>query len=79
MSRPNIVFITCHDLGGYLGCCSTPVDTPNIDSIASNGVLFDFDYTTKVCSPSRGDNYRLLSSYKRSCGAYAPGMETGCR
>jgi len=55
MKRPNIVFVTCHDLGDYLGCYGTPVDTPNIDSIAANGVLFNYHYSTAtICSPARG-------------------------
>ncbi len=55
MNRPNIVFITCHDLGDYLGCYGTPVQTPNIDSIASEGICFNSHYSTgTICSPARG-------------------------
>lgn len=55
MDKPNIIFVTCHDLGDYLGCYGTPVDTPNIDSIAASGVQFNSHYSTAtICSPSRG-------------------------
>lgn len=54
MKKPNIVFITCHDLGDYLGCYNTPVSTPNIDRLADEGVQFNAHYSTAtICSPSR--------------------------
>jgi len=55
MNRPNVVFITCHDLGDYLGCYGTPLTTPNLDELADQGVLFENHFSTgTVCSPSRG-------------------------
>lgn len=52
---PNIMIITCHDIGDYFGCYGTPVPTPNIDSLASDGILFERHFSTAtVCSPSRG-------------------------
>ena len=38
---PNILIITCHDLGDYLGCYGTPISTPNLDALAEQGVLFE--------------------------------------
>lgn len=54
--RPNVVVILADDLGyaelGAQGCQDIP--TPNIDSIAANGVRFTDGYSTHaVCSPSR--------------------------
>jgi len=55
MTQPNLVVITCHDLGDYLGCYGTPVATPNVDSIAAQGVLFHHHCSVDaVCSPARG-------------------------
>jgi len=53
---PNIVVILADDLGygdiGFNGCPDIP--TPNIDSIAANGVLCTNGYSTHpFCSPSR--------------------------
>ncbi len=53
---PNIVLILTDDLGyndvGFNG--STEIMTPNIDSIAKNGVLFTDGYVSyPVCGPSR--------------------------
>jgi arylsulfatase A-like enzyme len=54
--KPNIIIFLADDLGyadiGVNGCEDIP--TPNIDSIANNGVRFTDGYATHcVCSPSR--------------------------
>jgi arylsulfatase A-like enzyme len=54
--RPNILYLVADDLGyadlGVQG--SVDVPTPNIDSIAKNGVRFTHGYVSApVCSPSR--------------------------
>jgi arylsulfatase A-like enzyme len=54
--RPNILWLVADDLGyadvGVQGC--TDVPTPNLDSIAKNGVRFTSGYVSApVCSPSR--------------------------
>ena len=54
--KPNIIIFLADDLGyadiGVNGCKDIP--TPNIDSIANNGVRFTDGYATHcVCSPSR--------------------------
>jgi len=54
--RPNIVFIYADDLGyaGLSATGATDIQTPNIDSLAANGVRFSDSYVTGcVCSPSR--------------------------
>lgn len=55
-SKPNIVLIVADDLGygepGYMG--STDHPTPNIDSIAKNGIALTSGYSScPVCGPSR--------------------------
>jgi arylsulfatase A len=55
-NRPNIVFIIADDLGQEdLGCYGNPfIETPNIDKLAKNGILFTDAYSASpVCSPSR--------------------------
>ncbi len=54
--RPlNLVMIYCDDLGyGDIGCYGSPIPTPNIDSLARDGLRFtDFHSGNPVCSPSR--------------------------
>lgn len=54
-SRPNVLLIHVHDLGCYLGCYGVDIDTPNIDSLAKEGALFERHFVTAPqCSPSRG-------------------------
>lgn len=54
--RPNILIILADDLGygetGFQG--NTQIPTPNLDSIAKNGIRFTSGYVTApVCGPSR--------------------------
>jgi N-sulfoglucosamine sulfohydrolase len=55
-ARPNVVLITCHDLGTTLGCYGAPdVRTPHADRLAAEGVLLEDLYAAGVlASPSRG-------------------------
>ena len=51
---PNVLFIVIDDTGfGQLGCYGSPINTPNIDKLAKNGLLFTNMHTTALCSPSR--------------------------
>jgi arylsulfatase A-like enzyme len=51
---PNVLFIVQDDTGfGQMGCYGSPIKTPNIDSLAANGLLFNNMHTTALCSPTR--------------------------
>jgi arylsulfatase A-like enzyme len=61
--KPNIVVFISDDTdeAGMLGYGGAPVLTPNIDSIAANGVRFtQFHCASTVCTPSR---YNYLSGH----------------
>ena len=53
--RPNIIFILSDDQGyGDLGCYgSNVIQTPNIDSLAKQGMKFESFYVHNRCSPTR--------------------------
>ena len=36
-----------------MGCYGSPIQTPNIDALAKNGLLFSNMHTTALCSPTR--------------------------
>src|SRR5688500_7420810 len=51
---PNVVFVVLDDVGfGALGCYGGPIETPNIDRIAADGVRYTQWHTTALCSPTR--------------------------
>ena len=51
---PNVLFIVLDDTGfGQLGCYGSPINTPNIDKLAQNGLLYTNMHTTALCSPTR--------------------------
>ncbi|HET6849538.1 MAG TPA: arylsulfatase [Gaiellales bacterium] len=51
---PNVLFIVLDDTGfGNLGCYGSPIETPNFDAIAADGLRYNNMHTTALCSPSR--------------------------
>jgi arylsulfatase A-like enzyme len=53
-ARPNIVLIMADDLGfSDLGCYGSEIETPNLDSLAANGLRFSQFYNTAKCHSSR--------------------------
>ena len=73
--RPNILFI-CTDQQRYdaAGCYGNPhIQTPTIDTLASEGVLFEQCYVqSPVCAPSRASF--LTGQYVRNHGLWANGV-----
>lgn len=58
---PNIIFILADDLGfSDLGCYGGEIATPQLDSLARNGLRFTQFYNSARCWPTRG---ALLSGY----------------
>jgi arylsulfatase len=52
--RPNIVLMMVDDLGfSDFGCYGSQIETPNIDSLAENGLRFAQFYNTAKCHSSR--------------------------
>jgi len=67
--RPNIIFILTDDQQyGIMGCDgNTIVQTPNIDNLADEGMMFtNAHITSAICTPSRISI--LLSQYERKHG-----------
>ena len=73
-ARRNVLFIISDDLNNLLGCYGDPqVRTPNIDRLATRGVLFNKAYCSfPLCGPSR--NSILTGLYPNSTGIQANGQ-----
>lgn len=53
-TRPNILILVADDLGyADLGCFGGDIASPNIDSLASNGIRFSRFHTAPMCAPTR--------------------------
>nr|WP_240946334.1 sulfatase-like hydrolase/transferase [Pseudomaricurvus alkylphenolicus] len=52
--RPNVLLVVADDLGYTdLGSFGGEISTPNLDSLATNGMRFSSFYTAPTCSPTR--------------------------
>lgn len=75
--RPNVLLILADDLGfSDLGCYGGEIDTPNLDSLAKNGLRFTRFYNTARCWPTRGS---ILTGYyaQQIRRDAVPGVQSG--
>jgi arylsulfatase A-like enzyme len=64
---PNILFILVDDMGySDLGCYGGEIETPNLDSLAEDGVRFTQMYNSAKCMSSRAA--LLTGVYAQQCG-----------
>ena len=76
INRPNVLFIAVDDLNDWVGCLGghPQAKTPNIDRLASRGVLFEQAYcSAPLCNPSR---MVLTASFRALIAAGAFGGAT---
>lgn len=68
--NPNILWIYIEDTNAWMSCYGDKtISTPNIDELASKGVLFDRAYMTSgVCSPTRSGI--ITGMFQTSIGAH---------
>jgi len=70
--KPNIVLIMLDDMGySDLGCYGGEIDTPNIDSLAKNGVRFSQFYNSGRCCPTRASMLTGLYPHRAGVGHMA--------
>lgn len=69
-NKPNVLFIAVDDLKPVLGCYGDKIaKTPNIDKLASRGMLFEKAYVNQaVCAPSR--NSLMMGIRPQTMGLY---------
>jgi arylsulfatase A-like enzyme len=85
---PNIVILFADDLGySDIGCVGGEIHTPNLDSLAKEGVRFTQFYNTARCCPSRATLLSGLYAHQagvghmvnpRSIPAYSGDLNTRC-
>ncbi len=77
-ARPNIVFILADDLGmqdvGFMG--SRYFETPHLDALAEQSVVFNNAYMYPTCSPSRAAILTGKQSFRTGCYT-VPVLEKG--
>ena len=60
---PNIMVIMSDDMGySDIGCYGSAIDTPNLNSLAENGLRFTQFYNTARCWPTRATTSSYTSS-----------------
>lgn len=67
--RPNILWLTCEDIGPNLGCYGDAyADTPHLDALAARGVIYRHAWSNApVCAPAR--TCIITGAYASSTGA----------
>ena len=87
MVKPNFILILADDMGfSDLGCYGSEIKTPNLDSLASNGIRFSQMYNSARCCPSRASLLtglnpqqtgvgHMVNSLTRSDGSPIPGYQ----
>lgn len=77
-SKPNIIFILADDLGyqdvGFMG--SNYFETPNLDALAKQSLVFDNAFMYPTCSPSRAALLTGRQSFRTGCYT-VPVLEKG--
>ena len=68
--RPNILWLTCEDIGPHLGCYGDAyAHTPNIDAFAETALRYDVCWSNApVCSPAR--TTLITGMYPAALGAH---------
>lgn len=66
-TKPNIIVILADDMGfSDLGCTGSEIETPNLDVLANDGLLFTNCYNTSRCCPTRAS--LLTGVYQHRAG-----------
>lgn len=86
---PNIIVILSDDMGFTdLGCYGSEIATPNLDSLAANGLRFTQFYNTARCCPTRASLLTGLYPHQAGVGhmldetgkpGYSGGLNKSCR
>ena len=80
VNSPNIIIILADDLAmSDLGLYGGEIDTPNLDSLASNGVIFTRFHASAMCSPSRAMLLTGVDQHKNGYGTMGEYLDSSQR
>ena len=69
---PNVIIFLLDDVGfAQVGSFGALIETPNIDSLAENGLRFNNFHTTALCSPSRASLMAGRNPHSIGLGSHA--------
>src|SRR5271154_3632373 len=69
-TRPNVIIILADDMGySDVGCYGGEIHTPNIDTLAKNGIRFAQFYNQARCCPTRASLLSGLYPHQAGVGA----------
>ena len=69
---PNVIIFLLDDVGfAQIGCFGGLIPTPNIDSLANNGLRFNNFHTTALCSPTRASLMSGRNPHAIGLGSHA--------
>jgi arylsulfatase len=72
--RPNIILIMVDDMGfSDIGCYGSEIATPNLDSLAANGLRFTQFYNAARCCPTRASLLTGLYPHQAGVGGMTDG------
>jgi len=72
-NRPNIILIMADDMGySDIGCFGSEIQTPNLDKMAKNGVVFTQFYNGARCCPTRASLLTGLYAHQAGMGGMEP-------
>lgn len=67
--KPNVIVILCDDMGfSDIGCYGSEINTPNLDSLAANGLRFTQFYNCARCCPTRASILTGLYPHQAGIG-----------
>lgn len=67
--RPNIIIVLTDDMGySDIGCYGGEIDTPNLDTLASNGLRYTQFYNSARCCPTRASLLTGLHPHQTGIG-----------
>lgn len=75
--KPNILLILADDLGySDIACYGGNIETPNLDNLASDGIMFTHFYNSARCNPSRASLLTGLHPHQTGMGS-TQGVQLG--